>query len=63
MFFLSGAIPVVYVLTRIREIRRTQLNIYSVLLCSLLRKHASTLSKGHHQAVDINYKVNGCTPT
>jgi hypothetical protein len=50
MCFLSGAIPDVYVLIRIRDIRRTQLNwILLYLLYSLLRQHVSNLSSGRSQ--------------
>jgi hypothetical protein len=54
VLILSGAIPVVYVLIRIREIRRTQLSwnlLY--LLYSLSRQHVSTLSRGHRQALEM----------
>jgi hypothetical protein len=43
---LSGAILIVYVLIRIREIRQTQtVGINYILLYSLLRQHVSTLSR------------------
>jgi hypothetical protein len=48
--FISGAIPFVYVLIGIREIRPTQLDICYYIV--LLRQPVSTLSRGHHQAVD-----------
>jgi hypothetical protein len=50
---LSGANPIVYVLTGTREIHETQLIIITICYhIVLLRQHVSTLSRGHHQAVD-----------
>jgi hypothetical protein len=56
IYFLSGAILIVYALIRIREIHRTQLSVYYILLYSLLRQHFSTLSRGHHQAIEVIIK-------
>jgi hypothetical protein len=49
--FLSGAIPVVYVVIGIREMRLTQLDMLLYSFNLTLRQHVSTLSRGHHQAV------------
>jgi hypothetical protein len=53
--FLSGAIPVVYLLNRIKNIRQSQQNyvICNLYQYILIRQHVSTLSRSHLQAAEL----------
>jgi hypothetical protein len=48
---------------RIMEIRRTHIEIYCICCIVLYRQHVSTLSGGHHQAIEVFIKAVWFTPT